>query len=338
LKRAWVDHAVKTRFIGPRKLVRDGQALSPGVREELVTEADRWAALWNRHLVRMRAADLGGAVEAKLSAALQEDIQAGGFKVSPTHRALELGWNDDLAEAARAFHQKSEEAAEKGEWKDKAFIFYSLALDPTTLGVEAQLLGSESHDAVGALPGAAGKSLDEILESVGDGSLVPPPEQPFPEIQLYEHWRKEGSRYSRDRYKLVTVTGRLYGDGTVPIGSLLGFGGVATVFKKLLLDDWPERRSQIGSDSSGNTLRIDPNAIRPFQGPGHVQAPNHPWLWERIIDVLQGTLHNIHMEYGVDTRAGTLSDDSLGQLRGALTVRSTERLAAGIPDYRLDEW
>ena len=86
-------------------------------------------------------------------------------------------------------------------------------------------------------------------------------------------WTATPHHYGRTKWRLYGVNKTLEGDGTVPKASLLGFGGPATV------------------------LRAIPG------GPIHKDAPSEPFVWERIIEILQGTLDTDEHE---DKKANTL--------------------------------
>ena len=73
-------------------------------------------------------------------------------------------------------------------------------------------------------------------------------------------WTAAPHHYGRTKWRLYGDNKTLEGDGTVPKVSLLGFGGPATVITPI-----PD-------------------------GPEHANAPSKPFVWERIMEILQGTL------------------------------------------------
>jgi hypothetical protein len=92
-------------------------------------------------------------------------------------------------------------------------------------------------------------------------------------VAVYEQWIVAPGQHRRRYWQLSAIA--VPGDKTVPVVSLLGFGGPATVFKPL----------------PGN--------------PEHTEAPNSVWCWRRIIEVLQGRdLNPDHVAKNVDTVGG----------------------------------
>ncbi len=250
LKRAWIRLACETRYIGPRRIVPDGQVVETNLRNALALEADNWARVWNAHLARMRAADVfNDVVSAKLKAQLEKEIRELRLERSAAARTMELAWNEELAAMARDFHAISENAAASGKWKDKAYIFYSLSVDKTTIGVRGERVGKpEKYLQLKDLLRAVGHPATAAADA-DKRELVPEPRPILESVIQYEHWTNQGSAYVRTHYRLEAIQGSLHGDGTVPIRSLLGFGGEARVFRRLLLSNWPGWED-IASDSN----------------------------------------------------------------------------------------
>ena len=97
------------------------------------------------------------------------------------------------------------------------------------------------------------------------------PQRPSEE-RHFEQWIFEGPSHVAKRFWKLGAK-REDGDGTVPLRSLLGFGGPAKIFNPL------------------------PGS------PEHVPAPNSDWLWDRVLEVLQGVNVQQHLSSG-DPREG----------------------------------
>jgi len=178
-----------------------------------------------------------------------------------------VGWNDALAKKAEQFHIESEAAAASGAWADKAFIFYSKG-HPTTTSVFIQAEGeTDCGDNIVALIKPSNTTSD-----LYDGIAHPPEPSDRSEERHFEQWIFAGPSHVAKRFWKLGAK-REDGDGTVPLRSLLGFGGPAKIFNPL------------------------PGS------PEHVPAPNSDWLWDRVLEVLQGVNVQQHLSSG-DPREG----------------------------------
>ena len=161
-------------------------------------------------------------------------------------------WNKKLADNARVFHEKSEDAARSGAWAEKAYIFYSNTKDgkkkPTTNKIK--ITGPPRGEPLGhSHPGFPDGGWDWV-------DRLPPGPSDDQKGRTVEQWADLGRVYGKYKWLLSAET--TAGDSTVPISSQLGFGGKANVFQPLI------------------------------KGPEHTDAPNSDWLCERVIDVLLG--------------------------------------------------
>jgi len=219
----------------------------------------------------------------------------------------ELGWNNGISEQTERFQEVCETMAKGGKWANKAYIFYSVSKGPTTLALEARQLSSKLYSNKPSFV----VDIKESLHSVYDADTIQPPiEESAPHMRPAEldaeaamhtltqpskghvpqtterygfveegvfhceSWTRQEENLLRETWRFATLR-QIDGDGTVPLLSLIGFGGDVNVFKKLILK--PNEKG-------------DKSAF----GPAHVDAPNHPWAWDRIIDVLQDTHQNEH--------------------------------------------
>jgi len=165
---------------------------------------------------------------------------------------IPMAWNEGLARKAQRFHEESEKVAASGTWADKAFIFYSKIPDSTTGRIVISSGGSK--DCGQNMPSLLFPGCSVTTWMEGEGH-PPEPTKIGGALQVEQWEAKDGHLFKR--FWTVSAA-RVEGDGTVPLRSLLGFGGPAKVFQAL----------------PGN--------------PPHVPAPNSEWLWDRVIELLQG--------------------------------------------------
>jgi hypothetical protein len=198
----------------------------------------------------------GSDAAAKHRAFVPNEIARRNLSFQQSQRSA-VGWNDLLAGRAMQFHKTSEANAASGKWADKAFIFYSKHVKDgkpvTTVRVSIKANGSKN----------CGNSIPALIQPQtinqdwSEGNAHPPvPEKQSDKSLSIEQWVEDSGSYSKQFWTLDREAGE--GDGTVPLSSLLGFGGPAKVFAAL------------------------PG------GPNHVSAPNSDWLWDRVMEVLQG--------------------------------------------------
>jgi hypothetical protein len=299
-ERRWVELAISAGLMPTRKIVPTAEVLplTSAERRAIAYGADAWAHFWDERAARRRERVLlEWALPGKRDTWEQRELVKRGLVGQNSVRAEE-GWNEHLANRATAFHRACEEMAQKGAWAKKCYIFYSVSKEPTTLALEAELVSSERYsellpalEAAGVtlgalnvadtlsiptqagLPRSRTSSVDALeaqaaMHIVGADSVARAQAAANPYglvedgVTLWESWSEVGQFLQRNRWRLAVLR-QIDGDGTVPLASLIGFGGDANVFKKLLLP-------------GEKTI-----------GPEHVKAPNHPWAWDRILDVLQ---------------------------------------------------
>jgi hypothetical protein len=293
----WVELAIENQLMPNRKVVTPRADLSLEKRQALAFDADTWAQYWDDRFARRRGRTiLEWARPGEKDGWEERELSRRKLQAQNSAR-VEQGWSDALAERAAQFHAACEKVGREGVWKDRAFIFYSVGKKATTLSIEArQVFRKEYTSLVEFLVGVGipvHRLTDETIEPAEhDGSPEPRPMGDLQEegVRVVELWSKHGTVYRQERWRFATLR-QVEGDGTVPLRSLLGFGGPVTVFKKLVHG---------GEDQ--------------VTGPLHQDAPNHPWAWARVIDVLQG--HDVE-EYlaNVDPVRGVDRDDRLPALR-----------------------
>jgi hypothetical protein len=268
-KAALVEGAIERGGYYPRMVVDPGKASSPDKRKELAKGADDFSKYWDEYEIWAYAA------------APYDKVFSNG--VSDYHKwparhlkgkdelkaqadcRLKQGWSEKLAENARKFHEESEKAAATGKWKDKAYIFYSKAEKPTTGGAFIEKLSEHKTREI--------KDLTGTIGALNDGT--PRPIRGAVESAFeWQQWAIEGDDYVKRKWRLSVQN--VEGDSTVPLVSLLGFGGDAKVFKPI-----PEKDHQ-----------------------EHVPAPNSVWLWRCMIEVLQGYDVSKHLNTSADPKAG----------------------------------
>ncbi len=301
-EKEWVTLAIAKGFMPGRKVIPAKASLSSDERRALAMGADDWAKYWDDRWERLRGRLLIGWARPK---------EVDGWEARErTKRKMdaqdavreEQGWSDVLSDRAGAFHKKCEEMAKEGKWADRSFIFYSVAQAPTTLAVEAKLVEAKVYGNLASFLNGAGITIGQL-----DTDLLPPPvEEGKPEkrtdrlvedgVLKVEHWSRPSptAGYLRETWRFASLR-NIYGDGTVPLPSLVGYGGKAKVFKKLV-------------DEPGGVT-----------GPEHVAAPNSAWAWERIIEVLQGHDDRVdkNLDKDVDPVRGTDPDSRLKPLQDA---------------------
>jgi hypothetical protein len=201
------------------------------------------------------------------------------------------GWNTQLAEAARKFHEESEALARSGDWGDRAFIFYSLCEAETTLNVEL-IKEAEIHDQdLGGLAYHDNFSLNNAyfagtatpLRSSPDAYNLPPESKVTKNSLRFHQWKRvpNKSLFTIIKWHLFSAVKSFGGDGTVTRESLLGFGGQATVLTRI----------RNGKKYDGDD-------------PDHTHAPNAPFVWDTIMQIIQGTLEESRIDRSATDETG----------------------------------
>ncbi len=221
-------------------------------RVKLGLGAAQWADYWDRlgDWSHARIAFLKWNVDecAALDQAQLKPLESDPVLKSQGEARKPIGWNTVLAEAAREFHAASEAAAGKDGWAPKTYIFYSTGSDTTQQIRVEKVRDHLCYNLVALIE-------PNPVSSLPDGTARPSKPSVRSEGVEYEQWLEENGKLYKRFWKLYAVRDK-NGDGTVPLCSQLGFGGPAHVFRPL------------------------PG------GPEHANAPNTPWLWRRILDVL----------------------------------------------------
>jgi hypothetical protein len=275
-KAGFVNAAIQRGMYFLRHVVRAVPA-SMAERGQIAAGADKWAEFIDDAAIHQggRAAyiKLGGAPAAKFLAFVPDEIASRNLEFQKDRR-IPMGWNDFLSDRALAFHRASEAVAASGTWADKAFIFYSKN-HPTTGRVVISSGGvKDCDDNIVALIAPSNTIVDLV-----DGRAHPPPPSTVNGTVQMEQWANSEGRLFKRFWNLSAV--QEDGDGTVPLCSLLGFGGPAKVFQPLPKD------------------------------PQHAPAANSEWLWDRVIEVLEGFDVSNFLQRA-DTKKGLEIDSHLG--------------------------
>jgi hypothetical protein len=227
---------------------------------------------------------------------------------------VEQGWSDALQRKATQFHDDCEGVARLGNWADRSYIFYSINKNPTTLGIEAQLESAEEFPNLESFLHAVGWTAEKARKR----NVIPPPRkegtlakrdlaEPLEQGVFHvENWSKRGAIYRREKWRFATVQ-QIFGDGTVPLSSLIGFGGPVNVFRKV-----------IGEKDNGDERHPDED----IRGLAHSKAPNHPWCWRRVVEVIEGHDVSDHLDSAVDPVDGVDPDPKLTDLWKEAWVRA----------------
>jgi hypothetical protein len=294
-KHAFVADAIELGFMPPLAFVKPWR--KPAISHRLAETADRWHALWAERFERRRALPVLSKMfpdaEQRVESWFKNEVQKNGLKYHYYFRQNPGdGWNETLAKRAADFHLQAEAVSTSGEWADKSYIFYSVAPKPTTLQVQIQRVSEHSVE-----------SVQELLREQQDVGidLVPPrgvgsQRNPYNEGPLVGHryvpapfvnqWLKNGDHsFKVIRWQMFAVDRKWAGDSTVPVQSLLGFGGRATVVKPIPL----QHLGEYDPNTHANEYYAH-NGERIPAGPEHSDAPSSPYVWERVIEILQGTL------------------------------------------------
>jgi hypothetical protein len=256
-KAALIDAALQ-RGIYFRRFPVETAPTTNAERVRITDGADDWSNFVDGAAVRKSGepAYILGGVGVDNFKQIDQDERAKGDRPFQLSKRVPVGWNTELANKSLAFHQASEATAQSGAWKDKAFIFYSkFKAKPTTGSVVLSSLGQDvdCHSNVVALISPEG-----VIPDLIPGTAHPPEPQKANGALQVEQWDVDPvSRSAFKRFWQISTT-TIDGDGTVPVPSLLGFGGPARVFTAIPQD------------------------------PDHTHAPNSPFVWDRVLDVLQG--------------------------------------------------
>lgn len=274
-KRDLIAAAIEIGFMAPPRFVK-AFGLSPEDRALLAATADKWHQYWAEAFERYRAQDLYEAVyptgHPKRDGWFTDELRSRGLEAQFAARFVG-GWNTELAERARRFHEESEEVARSGHWKAKAFVFYSVVEEPTTLRIHLDRVGHADFPGLASFLDAEGVPI----RSLADGAIAPhrrkeqhsvAKERTVPALITHQ-WTATPGRFRRTIWRIHGDNEGKAGDGTVPTASLVGFGGPAKLLKPI-----PE-------------------------GPSHADATKNDFVWDRIMEILQGTLS----ENVVDARA-----------------------------------
>lgn len=269
-KSALIDAAVKAGIYSARKVVSASRVTDKAQRQAIALEADKWAEYWDEYSLWQRARSMYEQFNPGRDNPFfkwpERELASRGLAAQSAAREL-TGWNVTLADNAFRFHKASEAAAATGKWAKKSYIFYS-KIPSTTTGQVLLYKVSDTPSSVAELIQPGGTTRGVI-----DGKARPFEMVNANKSRDYDQWICLGDSYIKRKWRLSVR--KVDGDGTVPLVSLLGFGGPAKVFKAL----------------PGN--------------PEHVPAPNSEWLWQRVVEVLQGYNVDKHLNTAADPVAGT---------------------------------
>jgi hypothetical protein len=270
-KRDLIDTAISAGFL-PAPCFVKASGLSDGERALLASSSNDWHSFWSEASERLRAQELYDASYPhgypERDSWFPGEIRARGLEAQAAAR-VRGGWNLELAARARQFHEQSEQVARSGAWKDKAYVFYSIAKQPTTLSVHFErvsetdfadslaLLKDEGIPVLQFLDGdvvpARTEEEREIADERGEHHSVPAP--------VVHQWLRVNGRCKRIVWRLWAESKTSGGDGTVPEESLRGFGG----------DVQDQQIGKIGDKFT------------------HLDTPNEATVWNSIMQMLQGT-------------------------------------------------
>jgi hypothetical protein len=282
-KEKLIEMATKCGIYYERSIVNSALAVN---RSSLALHASNWNTFWsdlqswNSAAPVYRKALTPAAFEqyenTQLTAAKQD------CKLSDAHFAAEsvvrapLGWNQKLAQKARDFHAICETQLGDANWSEKAYIFYAKGRR-TTQRLRIEKLGDDEY--CPSVPALLSFDPHRTIGQWREGNARP--------RKSFEHSDAEG-RKRLEYEEWIVKDGELWrrvwalsadkcdGDETVPVCSQLGFGAKANVFTKIPDD------------------------------PKHMESPNCSWVWDRIIEVLQGA----------DVSGFLIPDDEVSTLKG----------------------
>ena len=201
---------------------------------------------------------------AQRDAWMARELRARGLEAQYAAR-VPGGWNAELAARAAQFHRESWEIGRSEAWAEKAYIFYSIDPAATTLRVHLErasetefagpidLLKAENIPTLRFLEGDVEPPRGEEEQTLADDRAVPAP--------TVHQWTRKGGGCRKVVWRLWGQTTKNEGDGTVPLKSLVGFGGSA-------------RFAPIAKGSD-NTA--------------HEDTPKDGTIWLHIMGALQGT-------------------------------------------------
>jgi hypothetical protein len=264
-KRDLIETAINAGFRPRPRFVQ--AAGSDAERAQLAASADSWHSFWVQASERLRAQELYDAMFPRgydqRDGWLPNEIRSRGLEAQYAARAPG-GWNAELAARAAQFHRESWEIGRSEAWAEKAYVFYSLDPSPTTLRVHLQcasetefagpidLLKEENIPMLSFLEGDVEPPRGEEEQTLDDGSV--------PATTVHQ-WTRVGGGCRKTVWRLWGENAPNAGDGTVPLRSLVEFGGRA-------------RFAPIPKDSAC-TL--------------HRKTPKEGRIWLHIMGALQGT-------------------------------------------------
>jgi hypothetical protein len=236
-KDALITAALQAGLTPPQFVKAAG--LSDEERAGLAMTADEWHAYYREAFERHRAQEIYAAV---FPHGLPK--REGWFKAEMKARGLELqfaarstgGWNRELAARAQKFHEESEAIARSGAWADKAYVFYSLTEAPTTLSTHLERVSEAEYPNIAAFLKAERIPMlaferGEAVPPSGTEKITLADGRSAPALTWHQWTVTADGRYKRTVWRIYVVNRPKSGDSTVPVRSLLGFGGRAHVFK-----------------------------------------------------------------------------------------------------------
>jgi hypothetical protein len=234
-KRDLVETAIDAGFRPRPRFIRAGSG-SDAERALLAASADSWHTFWERASERLRAQELYDAMfprgHVQRDAWMANEIRSRGLERQYAARVAG-GWNAALAARAAQFHRESLEIDRSEAWADKAYVFYSIDDSATTLSVHLErvsetefagpieLLKEEHIPMSSFLDGDVEPPRGEEEQRIGKDRTVPAP--------TLHQWTRVDGGCRKVVWRLRAENAVEDGDGTVPLASLLGFGGKARV-------------------------------------------------------------------------------------------------------------
>jgi len=267
-KRDFVEAAIGAGFL-PRPRFVKASGASDADRARLAASADDWHSFWAAASERMRAQELYDAMYPRgypeRDAWLPRQLQSRRLEAQYAAR-VPGGWNAELAARAAQFHTESQEIFKSGVWDDRAFVFYSIDELPTTLSVHLErvsevefagpidLLDDEGIPILRFLEGDVEPPRGEETQTLDKGLTVP--------ALVVHQWTRTNGRCKKIVWRVWGENKERAGDQTVPLRSLLEFGGRMARFARV-------------PDDSGNTT--------------HADTPKDESIWLAIMRALQGS-------------------------------------------------
>jgi hypothetical protein len=262
-KDSFITAAIESGLISNRMVVPSASGLSSVQRAVQAARAEDWHRFWNEYAERERGRALYQATEGTAPTATHRawfgtEIAARALQDQLAARGTMVGWSQTLAKQAADFHRTSEAVAAGGKWASKAFVFFSIVeADPTMEQINLSTRGARPYSNETAF--MQGEGLSQNQDWIPGDAHPGPPQAAGPGAVVYDGWSNPGGHaMTATSWRLDWSSRAAQGDATVPLNSLLGFGGQAQVLQAIP------------------------------QNPKHSTTPNSGYVWRNIFRVLQG--------------------------------------------------